>query len=384
MSLLLAGLLVVSAATAPGTAAANATAADRSGLPAPEAATASPPTASQQADQAAYQAYMRDLLHTLRSSTSPRSRALASQLLMVVPAADGSDPASAEQATSGALLRQAAQAAPDDALVQSLWANVDPRLSGCDDKNPCPQRADALAKVQPDNAVAWIPVLDAAYQRKDAAGVDAALTNMAQAHVYDDFLGASVKAWMDIYTRHPLPVPTSDPDAARFSPRATALVAATSAAAATTIPPMDATAKSCHRQMHPDAPVTRFRDCAQIGRTLLAHADSLLGRMFGRALLRVSGQATPADVELARTAQWQQENWMRLSASHADPASLDAAAADWAAADDEIQVLQMQFRRAGIPLTPPEGWTARNNRGEPVPPLAEVAAGPGTVAPQRP
>ncbi|MBS0462888.1 MAG: hypothetical protein JSS41_10520 [Proteobacteria bacterium] len=339
-------------------------------------------TTAQAADQAAYQAAMRELVRTLRDSASPRDRALASQLLPVIPAADGSEPAASEQSTSGKLLRAAAQAAPNDALVQALWVKAMPQLSGCDAKDPCPQRADALARLQPDNAVAWIPAVDAAYQRKDAAGVDAALAKMANARGYDDFLGQALKAWMDIYTRYPLPVPTSDPAAAGFSSRATALVAAMGMAAATAIPSFDTVVKSCHRQMNPDATPSRFHSCAQIGRTLLVHGDSLLGRMIGRALLRVSGQATPADIEPARNAQWQQENWMRLGAN-ADPARLDAAAADWAKADNEMAVLQIQFQRAGIPLTPPAGWTAHNSRGEPVPPLGDVAPGSGKVEPHR-
>lgn len=366
MSLFLAGLLALTS----GSAAAAPVVAD------PAATTA------QAADQAAYQSAMRELVRTLRDSASPRDRALASQLLPVIPAADGSEPASAEQAASGKLLRAAAQAAPNDALVQALWVNAMPQLSGCDVKDPCPQRADALARLQPDNAVAWIPAVDAAYQRKDAAGVDAALAKMANARGYDDFLGQALKAWMDIYTRYPLPVPTSDPAAAGFSPRATALVAAMGMAAATTLPPFEGVAKSCHRDLNPDAPASRFRDCAQIGRTLLAQGDSVLGRMIGRALLRVSGQATPADIESARIAQWQQENWMRLGAN-ADPARLDVAAGDWAKADNEMAVLQIQFQRAGIPLTPPAGWMAHDSRGEPVPPLGEVAPGSGKLEPHR-
>ncbi|MBS0456847.1 MAG: hypothetical protein JSS44_05900 [Proteobacteria bacterium] len=366
MSLFLAGLLALTS----GSAAAAPVVAD------PAATTA------QAADQAAYQAAMRELVRTLRDSASPRDRALASQLLPVVPATDGSEPASAEQAASGKLLRAAAQAAPDDALVQALWVNADPRLSGCDVKNPCPRRADALARLQPDNAAAWVPLVDAAWQRKDTAGIDAALAKMAKARDYDDFLGQALKAWMDVYARHPLPVPTSDPAAARFSPRATALVAAMGMASATALSPFDKVVKSCQRQMNPDAPPSRFRDCAQIGRTLLVHGDSLLGRMIGRGLLRVSGQATPADVEPARNAQWQQENWMRLTAT-ADPARLDAAAADWANASNEMAVLQIQFQRAGIALTPPAGWMAHNSRGEPVPPLGEVAPGSGKLEPNR-
>lgn len=373
MSLILAGLLAASAAAAPAAPAAAASA------PAPQSVQG----AAQAADQAAYQAALHQLLDTLRTSASPRERALAAQLLMVVPAADGNVAGATEEAQSGALLRAAAQAAPDDALVQSLWANADPRLSGCDVKDPCPQRADALARVQPDNAVAWIPAVDAAWQRKDATGIDAALAKMANARGYDDFLGQALKAWMDIYTRYPLPVPTSDPEAARFGPRATAFVAALAMASATTLPPFDKVVKSCQREMHPDAPKSRLRDCAQIGRTLLVHGDSLLGRMIGRALLRVSGQATPADIEPARVAQWQQEMWGKLSAAHTEPAQLDAVAADWARADNEIEVMQMQLQRAGIPLTPPTGWTAHNRRGEPVPPLGEVAPGSGTVEPPR-
>lgn len=368
MSLFLAGLLALSGG---------------SGAPAP--AVADPAvTPAQAADQVAYQSAMRNLLAALRASASARDRALAAQLVMVVPGSDGSDPAAAEQAASGALLRAAAQAAPDDALVQSLWANADPRLSGCDAQNPCPQRADALAKLQPDNVVAWVPVLNAAFARKDAAGVDAALAQMAQAHAYDDFLGQTTKAWVDVYTRHPLPVPTSDREAGKFSPRASAFVAAMGMAAATAIPPFDGVVKSCHRQLNPDASATRFRDCAQVGRTMLAQADSLLGHMLGRGLLRVSGQATAADVEMARNAQWQQENWQRLAGRQIDPASVDAAAADWTQAGNEISVMQMQFRRAGIPWTPPAGWVAHNSRGEPVPPLGDVAVGSGAVTPQRP
>lgn len=342
MSLILASLLVVAATVAPA-------------HPAPVADPA------RVAEQASYQAWMHGTEQALRASASPRDRALAA-LLRSLQAAP--DPAADDR---GALLRAAAQAAPDDALVQFLWAQASPGNSGCDDGHPCPERVAAAAHMQPDNAAAWVAVVDDAWQRKDTAAIDAALARMAQATGYDDQQGQLLMAWLDVYQRHPLPA-TAEVGAAGRSPSADAFNAAMSMAAVM-LPSYQGLTQSCHREWQPQASAQRFVDCATIGRGMLAHADDLIGQMIGRALLRLSGQATAADVDAARVAQWQYAQWQQMQRSWDDATADAALMEDWQQAGNEVAVMRLQLTRAGIPLQPPAGWQMHDSHGRPVPPL---------------
>lgn len=337
-----------------------------------------PPMPAQKAAQAAYAEYHRSVLRSLRSSAAPRDRALAIQMGDMVDMWDGHEPTPADRVQRGAMLRAAAAAAPDDTLVQWLWVQASPEDSGCDVGRPCPHRLEALARVQPDNGSAWVPVFSAAWQAKDIPAAETALANMARATYFDEKFGETVRAWVEMFHRYPVPTSAFDHDSpeARLDPQTLAFENAFSYAAATSFPAYQGPINACRREEHPDASPQRFRDCAQVGRSMLAHSRSLISSQIGRALLRVSGQATAADIANARVVDWQYEQWQKLlpgQPGHEND-SLKETGADWLETGDEIQVMQRQLQRAGIPLTPPANWQPHGRDGNPTSPLGEPPA----------
>ena len=336
-----------------------------------------PQTPEQKAARAAYQEYMRSLVQSLRNSTSARDRVLATQMGFVVDYSDHHEPTSADRADRGARLRAAAEAAPDDALVQWFWANAGAEDTGCDTGHPCPHRAEAALRSQPGNGVAWVPALNVAWQAKDTPATESALSQMARATHFDDQIGAALKAWMDVYARYPMPssaVVKNSPEA-KLDDRSRNFAGAMGFAVATAMPAYQSLVQACSRDEQPVASPSRFRDCAQVGRLMLMQSTSLISRMIGRAVLRVSGQATAADIANARIFDWQYERQALISARSADDASdIKALAGDWLDTGDEAQVMQRQLQRAGIPLTPPANWQPHGRDGKPINPLGEVPA----------
>jgi hypothetical protein len=287
-------------------------------------------------------------------------------------ALDVHEPTPAESAARGASLRKAAEAAPNDALVQWFWANAEATDSGCSANDPCPHRADALARLQPDNGSAWMPVLDAAWTANDVPAAESALAQMAHATRFDEPFGVTLKAWMEVYRRYPMP----DAVVVAGSPEATQDVgsrnfaSAMAFASAVAMPAYDSLMRACSRDMHPEASPERFRDCASIGRLMLTHATTLLGSRIGRGVLRVSGQATAADRADARVADWQFEQHLALVRDESDGVE-KAAMTDWLQTGDELQVIRRRLQRAGIPAMPPANWQPRSREGRPIDPLGE-------------
>ncbi|HEY2344779.1 MAG TPA: hypothetical protein VGH80_02725 [Xanthomonadaceae bacterium] len=372
MPLIFAGLLVMSASASTPQPANQAHSVGGQSTASTTNATVERPSSQQQDARAAYDAAMRALGVGLRNSASPRDRALVAYIGSAY-LIESRPSTSAERMANGAVLRAAAEAAPGDGYVQSLWMADKPEYSGCNSRTPCPDRSKALIHAEPDNALAWLPAVEDA---KDEAATDAALARMAQATTYDDHLGDAQKAWMDAFARYPLPAPRTA-EAAKYTPLATVYEVANDLTKDTSAsfahPSFGGINTDCDRRRNPAASPQRFRDCAQIGRTILAHSGSLLGYMFGRDLLRISGQATPADIEMARIYRWQIDNWFqpRLGMLE-DPEEVNAIADDWGHADNEIEVMRIELTRAGIALVPPRGWWPHSGRG-PYNPLGEDA-----------
>jgi len=141
-------------------------------------------------------------------------------------------------------------------------------------------------------------------------------------------------------------------------------------------PPYQGLIDACRRDKHRDASPQRFRDCAQVGRSMMAHSSSLISRQIGRVLLRTSGQATTEDIANARVVEWQYEQWGSLLAANSEDEAAYAkeTAADWIDTGDEIKVVQLELRRRGIPLTPPNDWQPHGRDGKPISPLGEDPA----------
>lgn len=360
MPLIIASLLALAAAT-PATAAAP--------TPPPATAEIAHTTAAGAANVVTFRSWQRSTAQALSHSADPRDRALASDLLVFV---SGLDRHGLPSQNFGALLREAAKAAPSDALIQFMWAQSSPLTSGCDRAAPCPERAQAMARLQPDNAVAWVPVVAAAWKAGDAAAIDAALARMAQATGHESPLSASLPAWLDVIRRYPLPRSSVTQEGASVqSPQAKAFQVAMAMSSAQ-IPAYDGLIRSCDRAAQPRASAARFADCARIGRNMLTHADELIDRNIGSALLRRSRQATAADVQTARDNQWQQDQWNRLVGAKHDAAIADRLVADWRQVGNEVGVMKLELTRAGIPLQSPANWQLHDSHGRVVPPLGNV------------
>lgn len=288
----------------------------------------------------------------LRESSLPRDWALAAQLYK--PQSTGWT--TAEEKAKGQLLRRAADAAPNDRFVQWAWANASVAMSGCNAQHPCPDRAAALAILEPDNAAAWMPVVHEAFQRKDARETDMALSRMAAATRYDDLFVESVLAWSDVYRRFPVALPGQPESPANVFVRAAAVAAAMAM-------PSVAAMRACDRSKVVDAPPSRFEDCRRIGRTMLYGATTMIGRQFGRGFLRTSGNLTAADADSLRAMDWLSFHHSRLWMAYQANADFPQAyAADMASTGSEIEAARLQLQRAGIGLEPPAGWKANYER----------------------
>ena len=342
------------------------------------------PTQQQAAENMAYEAashdYLASLETSLRKSPYPRDRALATLMMEQVPeyhalTAD-------ETALRGALLRGAAEVAPEDVLVQWLWTNATVADSGCDASNPCPQRIEAAARVQPDNGAAWDPVVFTAFAAGNIPAAESALQKMAQATHFDDQHGVTLKAWMEIFQRYPMPDAMAidlkrsafaTTPMANFDAQTRNFTIAETYAVPAAAQPYGWPVGQCDRSKHPQASQQRMRDCAQVGRVMLTRSTSLLYGRIGRALLRVSGQATATDDANARVEAWQLEQASTAPAPTREDKTVElmnAIAADWLETGDEVQVNQRRVQRAGIPLTPPADWVAHGPDSKPMPPGA--------------
>jgi hypothetical protein len=386
MSLLVVGLLFLSAhadAASASASASHAVAANQAvASPTQQVAEDSEPpqTPEQKAAAAAYQNYLRALVRSLSVSADARDRALAAtqMLWLVDDALNDRESTADDRATRGAMLRDAAEKAPDDALVQWFWANASPEDSGCTASKPCPHRAEAIARLQPDNGSAWLPVFNAAWKANDIPAAESVLVQIARANHFDEQFGAAVKAWMDVYRRYPMPKSAmlTNSDDSKFDDQTRNLANSFAFAAASGISSYGSLMNACSQEKHPDASQSRFRNCAQVGRIMLTRATSLLANRIGSALLRVSGQATPSDIASARLATWRYEQWNALVRQREIYAAADlkAKASDWIETGDEMQVMRRELQRAGISLTPPADWQPRGRDGKPISPLGEAPA----------
>lgn len=311
-------------------------------------------------------AHRRGILAMLDRSPAPRDWALRAQLTpMYLTAIEYRGPTADESLANGALLRKAAEAAPDDRLVQWLWANAAPDASGCSERRPCPERSAALARIEPDNGAAWLPVLAEAFADGDARAVDAALARMASMTRYDDLFADGAAAWTDVHRRHPLPAalatqhPASD-GAGGAADRAELLnhIQGMAVSAAMTIGPFRPL-QACDVEKQPDASAGRFEHCETIGRTMFATAPTVAARNMGRAVLRISGADSPDIEEQYRTLEWLRFQSARLERQ--DGGALGATLPyfeDLEETRSEIHAMERMLQRGGVRGTPPPGWKA--------------------------
>ncbi len=306
--------------------------------------------------------YRHDLAHKLQQGDSPRDWALGAQLLETQP------PSGAALRERVAILRKASQAAPRDRMVQALWAGI--ALDGsCKARMGCGD-ASALARIEPDNGASWLPVVDEAVHGGRAAAINAAIEHMAGSSRYNEHFGEAITAWRDVFQRFP-PPPRSPAEA--LGDGGYVLDIAFSEAAATADPaPGSPLIDACSRARHPDAGARRFESCAHIGRIMMGRSQTLLGRVYGVAILRASHAGTAADVKRVRTVMWQNEQIGAISDTLGnDPVAKQNYMNLIQSNDSEIAALQYELALFGVAPMPPPGWKQTRD-GKQVEPLDDL------------
>ena len=216
------------------------------------------------------------------------------------------------------LIGRAAQA--PDAGPAVTWA----RLSDCDAKGagcPNPKALDQLLAQAPDNAAVWLLKMgqDTRDLHKKAARDD--LARAAQAKLYDDYAGASLKALANAVGLLP-PPPATIATGAGAGPAGVQMMIAFSVASAQPQPSLQLVADLCKDQAAGDDAVKR--DCLKLGK-LLEWGSSPLARSLGLHL-RETLDPDPAQQQQARDARrdlvWQVQNFAQLATRAQSDASL--------------------------------------------------------------
>jgi hypothetical protein len=323
------------------------------------------PALSVHAADADLSAYRQGLALSLQKSSSPRDWALGAELL------DTQADKARGARQRDQILQKAALAAPDDRLVQVLWANS---AALCPSGQRCPDHSAALQHLDPDNSALRLAAIDQAWKRGDVRGTDAAIRQMAGADRYNEHFSEAIAAWRDVFSRYPPPNLQSQ---SRFgadasSPAGNEIDLAFDEAVATAEPPTASLVEACARTKQLKAIASRFAACAKIARVMMGHSQTMSGRMAGVAVLRVSHAGDKADINTVRAVTWEYEQYLRI-----EPSVLGNAVAKQnhvslvQTAGSEMQIIQYELSTEGIVLTPPDGWKETID-GKPVEPLDDV------------
>lgn len=297
------------------------------------------------------------LITLLAPSASPRDQALRATLMgfHVVPPAQAGPPES-----SGAILRRAAQAGASDGVVQWLWATASDADAGCTMASPCPGREGALARIDPENAAAWLPIFDRAWADDDSAGADAALARMADARRFDVFFIEESVAWTELLGRFPeiqaRLVELFSTTSSVADPEVAAIISGIAFSAAKAIPGLLSLSHACDRGKEPQAEPIRFERCASIGRTMAQRGTSLSAQMIGLAVIRRTGQWSAQDSAMERELRWRQQQGLAAIPSQTDSAGFKQYFSDLQSTGNESQAFNRAMARKGIAATPPGGW----------------------------
>ena len=292
----------------------------------------------------------------LAMSRSPRDQALRWDVGRWAPGTGTGAP------TGRASLHDAAAHAPSDRLVQWLWARASPAESGCPGARACPGRAQALAKLEPGNGAAWMPVLEQAWDAEDDAAIEAALSRMAQAASFDDLFAEYAGAWAEVENRFPAYVAGRSAalsgSGSPVSSEVSSIEVAIARSSASAIPNMGTLVDVCDRGKHPEASAARFDRCGAIGRLMLGKGTTVLSRSVGVAVLRRSGQLTVQDRLANRSLRWSIQQSADLHLDEKDPEGFRRYFADLVQSGSELAAMERQVARAGKAASPPAGWKA--------------------------
>ncbi len=305
-----------------------------------------------EAAQKAWSDYRAAIFEALRSSPVPRDWALAT-----VAHLDFGAQGDTQRGEREALLDRAVKAAPDDALV--LWiALIQARTASATSTSPSPLQR--LQQLEPDNAYVWLENLIPAQKRRDSAAVDEALQRMSVSTRFDGHFADLSQALLATFQRFPLPASLPvDSDPAKLVPYAYAA----SIAGALAIPAFQDLITACRVDPDTGANAQRSGDCAATGRLMAMRGDTLIVNHIGMTLLRVSRTFGDDDVALARTQDWQREQFStKLMAPVGTPDQASSAdemiayVTDLIQSSSEIEAMRRAVARTGAALTPPDEW----------------------------
>jgi hypothetical protein len=306
----------------------------------------------------AVRAYQAQLQADLRNSQSPRERALGARLLY-----DGPD--YAEQAKSqGRDLRAAAKAAPDDALVQYLWAMIhDDADAGCSADDPCPDRRLAAARVEPDNGAAWLLPLRGLKDQRDSAEADELLAKAAAADRFDDHSIEQVRAWEDALKSRPLPAPEIvrerlgssvgkfEGAGPEVSVRALGFANAFESQINAPFPNFH-----CRKSELAQLPAARFENCAKIGRKMMRAGNSGMMQGVGYRYVSLAELSTPEDEAVRRTQLWRADRFLDHAEDMQSAEGFAAFYGDLVSTNSGETAQNRLLQRAGVALEPPADW----------------------------
>ncbi len=254
-----------------------------------------------------------------------------------------------------ALIGRAAQAEGADAAIS--WA----RLADCDAKaDACPNTAalDQLLAQAPDNAAVWLLKLgaDARDMKQDAARDD--LGRAANAKLYDDYTGASLKALASSIGVLPPAADTFDP-ASKAGAVGMQAMLVYGIASTQPQPTLQVIAKLCENAGE-DASIKT--DCLKLGKTL-EWGSSPLARSLGLHLREVLAD-DPVQQQEAKDARrsliWQVQSFSQLLArTQDDPALAQHLLALARRGGTEMSLLLAALRDNSVPVEAPAGWEPR-------------------------
>ncbi|MBS0465238.1 MAG: hypothetical protein JSS03_09635 [Proteobacteria bacterium] len=301
--------------------------------------------------------YWVDVVNGLRSSSEPRDWVLASWVIYFHDnSASDRLPLEFGRQAAGALLEKAGAAAPGDALVQAALASTPVYEYNDCDKRRCAIHFDALARLEPDNAAAWIPVVSSAVSRHDTAAADAALEHMAMATRFDDHEVEMALAFRKSLRRYPVPAEAtrdfqgavgSEAKQEHLAFEASESLSQFQALLSFGLPNL------CDPAIVSGATNLRKAECAHVGRMLLGSGES-----EGWNYLCGTGLATSHDREIARLVEWQTRG-VDDFARNSRPDStiwLRDWFADLEVTHDRREAHLRSLVRQGIPVTPPRNW----------------------------
>jgi hypothetical protein len=99
-----------------------------------------------------------------------------------------------------------------------------------------------------------------------------------------------------------------------------------------------------------------FARCRKVGQLMMEQAPFMTGRWFGFLVLRISGDAKPADVPAIREIAWRYEQFFPRVQSSPEEAERRALLANLVSSGNDKAIVTDRLHRAGVSLTPPPTW----------------------------